>query len=92
MRLRSAKKRAKQRGLLDLSADYKIINCIGSLAYRIEQCIGLRMAVDHITPFAKGGRHHHANLQAIPHSLNASKRDKTCGRWANPWALQMEAA
>lgn len=85
MRLRGAKKRAKAIGKLHPNADYAIIKTIATLAYRLEKCVGTRMALDHIVPHKRGGYHHHANLQAIPFLLNAKKQDRTESIWAKPW-------
>jgi len=86
MRLRGAKSRAKKEGRLHPQADFNIIAAVAQLAHRIQLCVGVRMAVDHIIPHNRGGYHHHTNVQAIPYLLNAKKQDRTEPSWTTPWA------
>lgn len=37
--------------------------------------------IDHVTPLAKGGNHAAENLQVVPATWNAAKRDRHCGRY-----------
>lgn len=41
----------------------------------LDEETGIKWAVDHIWPLAKGGPHHHCNLQVIPLSINCEKKD-----------------
>ena len=45
------------------------------LRNRVSNCLGVQFHVDHIYPIAKGGCHHHLNLQVISSSLNHRKYD-----------------
>lgn len=42
---------------------------------RLTRQTGISHHIDHIIPLAKGGWHHHQNLQILPHKLNSGKRD-----------------
>lgn len=46
-----------------------------TVARRLTRSTGKKHVVDHIIPLSVGGFHHHENLQVIPDSLNAQKRD-----------------
>ena len=42
---------------------------------RLEQCLDIKYNIDHILPTARGGYHHHLNLQVIPADINFKKND-----------------
>jgi len=51
-------------------------------AQRVSKCLNIPHHVDHIFPLAKGGIHHHLNLQILPYSINLSKSDSLT--WSHP--------
>lgn len=53
----------------------KIHNVYYHMRLRLEKCLGIKYHIDHILPLAKGGYHHHLNLQVIPSDLNSEKND-----------------
>lgn len=55
--------------------DPKIHNVYYHMRLRLEKCLGIKYHIDHILPLAKGGYHHHLNLQVIPSDLNSRKNN-----------------
>lgn len=64
---------AREKSLLHPAHDYAKETIICAEAVRLTNETGIRHDVDHIIPLAKGGWHHHDNLQVLPHSINKAK-------------------
>jgi hypothetical protein len=50
-------------------------------AARVSKKLQMRFEVDHIIPFAKGGKHHPLNLQVVPCRWNRRKHNKHSEAW-----------
>ena len=70
---RMARRRAKKNNATDSTHNFSIENVLREMCRRLKSCIGNQWDLDHIYPLAAGGRHHHSNLQPLPHSLNCKK-------------------
>lgn len=73
---KSAKRRAKVKDQLPEDADFVKIREIYAKCRAISLDSGIPHEVDHIIPIAKGGLHHHDNLQIITMTENRKKGSK----------------
>jgi len=53
--------------------DFNIEQKLYKQAEKLFNTTGIKYVVDHIIPLAKGGPHHHDNLQLLPESINSNK-------------------
>lgn len=68
--------RTRKRGQKSPDADRKKVRAFYLEAERLTRETGIPHQVDHIIPIAKGGLHHHDNLQVLTREENARKRDR----------------
>lgn len=73
VRLMRSNARSIKKKATTSDANPLLIEQFHALALRLQSCIGVRFVVDHIIPYRLGGKHHHENLQALPHRLNSQK-------------------
>lgn len=78
-----AKRRARKRDRLHPDHNPDFEKCLCAQAARMRECLGIDFHVDHIKPLAKGGWHHHLNMQILPASINTAKGSKL--RWRHPF-------
>lgn len=72
-RLRCRDRRAKLALAADPRHDKAIEMALEKARRRISSCVGIGFEVDHVVPIKVGGKHHHANLQLLPATLNRRK-------------------
>lgn len=77
-----AKREAMKRHLTHPLADHSNIQLCFKAAREASRTTGVLHAVDHIIPMARGGFHHHDNLQVLSFSMNSSKSDNAF--WISP--------
>lgn len=84
LRKGSAKRRAliNKQSINLTESQVKIVNCFYDQAQRLENKIGIKFHVDHITPIARGGKHEPSNLQVMPATLNIQKHAREIYKWA----------
>jgi transketolase len=70
---RIAKRRALKKLATDSTHNILIENTLRDICKRLKSCLGNQWDLDHIHPLASGGKHHHLNLQPLPHSFNCRK-------------------
>lgn len=73
--LKNSLKRAKIKNSIHPELDRDIYKVFYKMKNRLEQCLGIKYNIDHILPTARGGYHHHLNLQVIPADINFKKND-----------------
>jgi hypothetical protein len=73
--LKNSLKRAKIKNSIHPELDRNIYKVFYNMKNRLEQCLGIKYNIDHILPTARGGYHHHLNLQVIPADINFKKND-----------------
>ena len=76
VRVRGSRRRARKRNALHTEHSAEIETVLFQSAARLRKCLGIDFHLDHITPLARGGKHHHANLRVLPGYLNNVKHDK----------------
>ena len=72
-RLRCRDRRAKLALAKDPNHNKAIEMALEKARRRISSCVGVGFEVDHVVPIKVGGKHHHANLQLLPATLNRRK-------------------
>jgi hypothetical protein len=72
----ASKRRALKLAAVDPTANQEAIAALHAEAKLAELFTGQAFAVDHITPLARGGRHHEDNLRSLPARLNSVKGAK----------------
>ena len=70
---RNAKRRSVKLLATEKTHNFEIENVMRGICRRLKLCLGIQWDLDHIIPLASGGKHHHLNLQPLPHSLNCKK-------------------
>lgn len=73
--LKNSLRRAKKKNSIHPDFDHNIYKVFYDMKNRLESCLGIKYNIDHILPTAKGGYHHHLNLQVIPADINFKKND-----------------
>jgi hypothetical protein len=64
---------ARKKAAIPDGYDLRVIKPIYEWCARVTRCLGIQHHVDHVMPLARGGLHHHSNLQVLPATLNAKK-------------------
>lgn len=82
---RAAERRALKLGGLKAGHSPGIERALHSLAERLRGCLKSQWHVDHTIPLAKGGPHHHGNLQVVPALWNLGKNCSHEKRWGVPF-------
>lgn len=70
-----ARRKAAKAGATSADHDPQIARVMAECRDRLSSCTGIPWHLDHVVPIAAGGVHAHHNLQLLPASLNARKRD-----------------
>jgi hypothetical protein len=87
----SHKIRAKKKMATDPLHEREIERTLHRQRIRLDECTNIRWSVDHIVPLSTGGKHHHANLQVLPLTLNKKKGHRLYWElpdcWKNPLNL-----
>jgi hypothetical protein len=96
---KTAKRRALKQNRLHIGHDTKLETQMIVAAKTLTAKTGIRHDVDHVIPLARGGWHHHDNLQVLDANTNSRKhanpfwRKDYCKTWAevNPslWPEQL---
>lgn len=73
--LKNSRRKALKRKSVHPDLNNNIYTVYYNMKNRLEQCLGIKYNIDHILPIARGGYHHHLNLQVIPADLNFVKND-----------------
>lgn len=73
--LKNSRRKALKKKSTHPDFNYNIYTVYYNMKNRLEQCLGIKYNIDHILPTAKGGYHHHLNLQVIPADINFKKND-----------------
>lgn len=68
---------AKKIGAVPHDFDSGIVRGLAQTIRRVSECTGIRFSLDHVIPLARGGEHHHRNLQVIPLRINQMKSFRT---------------
>jgi hypothetical protein len=69
------RRRARVRNSIHRDHNSGMEKTLNDMKGRIQNCLGLPFALDHIIPLSKGGPHHHLNLQVIPSKINLLKNN-----------------
>jgi hypothetical protein len=72
-RARDARRRARERGGFDPTANPAKIRLLHRMAIQLSRITGIRYHVDHIKPLHLGGKDHEDNLVVMTGSMNCSK-------------------
>lgn len=73
--LKNSRRKAMKRGSTHIDFNQDIYKVFYKMKCRLEQCLKIKYNIDHILPTARGGYHHHLNLQVIPADINFKKND-----------------
>jgi hypothetical protein len=70
-----SRRNAKKRNQLHPDHDTTIERNLDNIARELYEKNNIKYQIDHIWPIAKGGPHHHENLQVVSQSINSQKND-----------------
>lgn len=76
-------RRANKMGLLAPDYNRGMVRGLAATAQRISECTGIKFSLDHVIPLARGGEHHHRNIQVIPLRINQMKSFRTQDEFDN---------